>query len=120
LVVSFILGPFSVAPCQTLISRFATFSSLYVAAIVVGVYLGGQPEVELLAENYQLQEVLEKAGYAMGEGGSGAGGAGRQKVEHRLTTLPFGHRPQPLLGYQRVVVVVEHRLTTLGGTPHEC
>jgi hypothetical protein len=25
---SFILGPFSVAPCQTLVSRFATFSSL--------------------------------------------------------------------------------------------
>jgi hypothetical protein len=26
---SIIQGPFSVAPCQTLISRFATFSSLY-------------------------------------------------------------------------------------------
>jgi hypothetical protein len=26
---SIIQGPFSIAPCQTLISRFATFSSLY-------------------------------------------------------------------------------------------
>jgi hypothetical protein len=27
--VSIIQGPFPVAPCQTLVSRFATFSSLY-------------------------------------------------------------------------------------------
>jgi hypothetical protein len=31
--VSIIQGPFSVAPCQTLVSRFATFSSLYVTTL---------------------------------------------------------------------------------------
>jgi hypothetical protein len=29
---SIIQGPISVAPCQTLVSRFATFASLYLAA----------------------------------------------------------------------------------------
>jgi hypothetical protein len=45
---SIIRGPFSVAPCQTLVSRFATFASLYHLLDLVADVL--VPQVHLAAE----------------------------------------------------------------------